>query len=112
MIVVLLTLIPFTVVPGGGREAIPNAIVTLDARGRVEDITPDAAAGDDLYLVPGAVDRASALAPTAGPVCAAELTYNSSGQADRTTVQASTVTRFAPGGKVTGPTPVTSKRSS
>ncbi len=45
-----------TVVPGGGREAIPNAIVTLDARGRVEDITPDAAAGDDLYLVPGAVD--------------------------------------------------------
>lgn len=45
-----------TVVPGDGRDAIRNAVVTLDAQGCVEDITPDVAAGDDLYLVPGGVD--------------------------------------------------------
>ena len=45
-----------TVIPGDGRDAIRNAVVTLDAEGCVEDITPDAAAGGDLYLVPGGVD--------------------------------------------------------
>ncbi|KWX62862.1 alpha-D-ribose 1-methylphosphonate 5-triphosphate diphosphatase [Mycobacterium sp. NAZ190054] len=45
-----------TVIPGGGRDPIPNAIVTLDDAGRVEAITPDAAASQDLFLVPGAVD--------------------------------------------------------
>lgn len=45
-----------TVIPGAGGDAILNAIVTLDAQGCVEDIVPDAAAGDDLYLVPGGVD--------------------------------------------------------
>ena len=45
-----------TVIPGGGRDAIPDAVVTLDEQGRVDDIVPDAAAAGDLYLVPGAVD--------------------------------------------------------
>lgn len=45
-----------TVVPGGGRDAVPNAVVVLDAEGRVEEITPDAADGNDLYLVPAGVD--------------------------------------------------------
>lgn len=45
-----------TVIPGGGRDAIRDAVVTLDEQGRVEDITPDAAPAHDRYLVPGAVD--------------------------------------------------------
>ena len=45
-----------TVVPGGHRDVIPNAVVSLDADGRVEEITPVASAGDDLYLVPAGVD--------------------------------------------------------
>jgi alpha-D-ribose 1-methylphosphonate 5-triphosphate diphosphatase len=44
------------VVPGGGREAIPNAIVTLDAQGCVEAITPGEPYPSDLYLVPAGVD--------------------------------------------------------
>ncbi|WP_197373839.1 alpha-D-ribose 1-methylphosphonate 5-triphosphate diphosphatase [Mycolicibacterium baixiangningiae] len=45
-----------TVIPGGGRDAIPNAVVTLDSEGRVEEIIPDVAPAQDLYLVPGGVD--------------------------------------------------------
>lgn len=45
-----------TVIPGAGRDAIHDAIVAIDEHGRVEDIVPEAAAGQDLYLVPGAVD--------------------------------------------------------
>lgn len=45
-----------TVVPGDGRDIVADAVVTLDAQGRVESIIPDAAAARDRYLVPGAVD--------------------------------------------------------
>lgn len=45
-----------TVVPGGGREVIPNAVVTLDAQGCVEAITPGEPSTGDLYLVPAGVD--------------------------------------------------------
>lgn len=45
-----------TVIPGDGRDAIRDAVVTLDEQGRVEDITPDAAPAHDRFLVPGAVD--------------------------------------------------------
>ncbi|ABM16632.1 alpha-D-ribose 1-methylphosphonate 5-triphosphate diphosphatase [Mycolicibacterium vanbaalenii] len=45
-----------TVIPGGGRDAIRDAVVALDDQGRVEGIVPDAAAAGDLFLVPGAVD--------------------------------------------------------
>jgi alpha-D-ribose 1-methylphosphonate 5-triphosphate diphosphatase len=45
-----------TVIPGGGGEAIPNAVVTLDAQGLVEAITPGAPGPGDLYLVPAGVD--------------------------------------------------------
>lgn len=45
-----------TVIPGGGRAAIPDAVVTLDAHGRVEEIVAGVAAAQDRYLVPGGVD--------------------------------------------------------
>lgn len=45
-----------TVIPGGGREVIPNAVVTLDGRGNVDAITPEAADARDRYLVPAGVD--------------------------------------------------------
>src|SRR5258708_12211311 len=45
-----------TVLPGGGRPAIPDAAVTLDAGGRVTDIAEGVAPAADLLLVPGGVD--------------------------------------------------------
>ncbi|PRC43298.1 alpha-D-ribose 1-methylphosphonate 5-triphosphate diphosphatase [Mycobacterium sp. ITM-2017-0098] len=45
-----------TVVPGGGRDVVSNAVVVLDAQGRVEEISPGAVDGGDLYLVPAGVD--------------------------------------------------------
>ncbi|AKS34566.1 alpha-D-ribose 1-methylphosphonate 5-triphosphate diphosphatase [Mycolicibacterium goodii] len=45
-----------TVIPGGGRDAIADAVVTLDAHGLVEAIEPDAAEAGDRYLVPAGVD--------------------------------------------------------
>jgi alpha-D-ribose 1-methylphosphonate 5-triphosphate diphosphatase len=44
-----------TVLPGGGRPAIPDAVVTLDADGRVTDIA-EGVAPADVLLVPGGVD--------------------------------------------------------
>ena len=46
-----------------------------------------------------------------GPVCGAEAAKSLSAQTESGRVQASTVTRSAPRGKLTGPMPVTSKRS-
>ncbi|WP_395306829.1 alpha-D-ribose 1-methylphosphonate 5-triphosphate diphosphatase [Mycobacterium sp. AMU20-3851] len=45
-----------TVIPGGGRDAIPDAVVTIDAHGVVEGIEAHAAAAGDRYLVPAGVD--------------------------------------------------------
>ncbi|MDV3129750.1 alpha-D-ribose 1-methylphosphonate 5-triphosphate diphosphatase [Mycobacterium sp. 21AC1] len=45
-----------TVIPGGQRPAIPDAVVVLDDGGCVSEIRPDAAAAGDLFLVPAAVD--------------------------------------------------------
>lgn len=44
-----------TVVPGGGRAVIPNAVVVLDEDGRVADIAEGAGARD-VFLVPAGVD--------------------------------------------------------
>lgn len=44
------------VVPGGGRDVIPNAVVTLDGHGHVEAITAGGPDPSDHYLVPAGVD--------------------------------------------------------
>jgi alpha-D-ribose 1-methylphosphonate 5-triphosphate diphosphatase len=45
-----------TVVPGGGKPALENAVVVLDAEGRVAEISDGAPGGGDVFLVPSAVD--------------------------------------------------------
>lgn len=45
-----------TVVPGGGKPVLSNAVVVLGEDGRVAEIAEGAAAAHDLYLMPAGVD--------------------------------------------------------